>query len=291
MATILGIGIATLDIINTVDGFPEEDSEVRALSQRVCRGGNVTNTLVVLSQFGHHCAWGGVWVDETDGRQILADLKCHNINTSYCRAESQGKVPTSYITLNQCNGSRTIVHYRDLPELSFSDFMAIDLSPFDWLHFEGRNVAETICMLERATKIYPSLPISLEIEKPRHQIEKLFSKANVLLFSKVFAQHYTNTEDAASFLLAMQRLAPNAHLVCTWGTKGAYALDMDGTLLHSPAYPPSPVVDTLGAGDTFNAGIINSLCRHQEIATALDHACQLAGKKCGIEGFKGLAFS
>ena len=28
MAHILGIGIATLDIINTVDGYPPEDAEI-----------------------------------------------------------------------------------------------------------------------------------------------------------------------------------------------------------------------------------------------------------------------
>jgi hypothetical protein len=30
MAHILAIGIATLDIVNTLDGYPAEDSEVRA---------------------------------------------------------------------------------------------------------------------------------------------------------------------------------------------------------------------------------------------------------------------
>ena len=51
MAQILGIGIATLDIINEVDGYPVEDSEQRALAQRQRTGGNVTNTLTVLRQF------------------------------------------------------------------------------------------------------------------------------------------------------------------------------------------------------------------------------------------------
>jgi ketohexokinase len=44
-------------------------------------------------------------------------------------------------------------------------------------------------------------------------------------------------------------------------------------------------VDTLGAGDTFNAGIIDSLCRQPDLTIALNHACQLAGKKCGPVGF------
>lgn len=40
MARVLAIGIATLDIVNLVSVYPTEDSEVRALDQRVTRGGN-----------------------------------------------------------------------------------------------------------------------------------------------------------------------------------------------------------------------------------------------------------
>lgn len=285
MAAILAIGIATLDIINTVNDYPQEDAEIRALSQRVCRGGNATNTLVILSQLGHHCTWGGVYVDEPDGRRILEDLAQYHIDTSNCRIESQGKVPTSYIILNQRNGSRTIIHYRDLPEFDFDDFQSIGLNAFDWLHFEGRNIVETARMLERVQQIAPTLPVSLEVEKPRPHIEQLFSKVNVLLFSKAFAQNFAyNGDDAAKFLRTMRQLTPKARLLCTWGAKGAYALDTDGKLFHSPAYPPPQVVDTLGAGDTFNAGIIDNLCRQQNLATALNHACRLAGKKCGQLG-------
>jgi len=280
MATILGIGIATLDIINTVDGYPDEDAEVRAINQRVCRGGNATNTLVVLSQLGHHCTWGGVCVDEPDGQKILEDLAYNAIDTRPCRIESQGKVPTSYITLNQRNGSRTIVHYRDLPEFNFVDFQMIDLLAFGWLHFEGRNVVETARMLERVRQVCPLIPVSLEVEKPRSHIEQLFSKVDVLLFSKVFAQG----NEPALFLHKMQRQAPQSRLICAWGEDGAYGLETDGTLWHNPAYPPPQVVDTLGAGDTFNAGIIDSLCRQQDLSTALNHACRLAGKKCGQVG-------
>jgi ketohexokinase len=284
MANILGIGIATLDIINTVENYPQEDAEVRAISQRVCRGGNATNTLVVLSQLGHQSTWGGVWVDEPDGQRILADLKQNHINTDSCRVECQGKVPTSYIIINQHNGSRTIVHFRDLPEFNFTDFKAINLSPFDWIHFEGRNVADTVRMLERVKQICPKTPISLEVEKPRPDIEQLFPKVDVLLFSKIFAQHDGKIKEAAPFLQKVRRYTPQARLICTWGAKGAYALDTDNTLLYSPAHSPPQVVDTLGAGDTFNAGIIDSLCRQHNLAIALDHANQLAGKKCGQLG-------
>ncbi len=283
MARILGVGIATLDIINTVDGLPAEDSEVRALTQRICRGGNATNTLVVLSQLGHACAWGGVLADEPDGTRILDDLTHYRIDTSACRLEAQGKVPTSYIALNRRNGSRTIIHYRDLPEYSFTDFSRIGLSGFDWLHFEGRAVDETRRMLERVRAEAPHTPRSVEIEKPRPAIESLFPLADVLLFSRNYARSY-GIEDAGAFLRHARSLAPHADLVCAWGNEGAYSLTRDGTAYHSPAFPPSVVVDTLGAGDTFNAGIIHARLNGFAWAHAMRFACELAGNKCGRVG-------
>jgi ketohexokinase len=282
MSSILAIGIATLDIINTVAEYPPEDTEIRAIQQRVCRGGNATNTLVVLSQLGHRCSWGGVCVESSEGRRILDDLAQFAIDIRPCKIISTGTVPTSYIVLNQRNGSRTIVHYRNLPEFGFADFEKIELSSFEWIHFEGRNVGETVKMLQRVRSCRPNLPISVEIEKPREGIEELFCYADILLFSKGFAQSQ-GYSDAPTFLRRMrQSYALNAWtLICAWGAEGGYALGRDGRLLHSPAYPPPQVIETLGAGDTFNAGIIDSLCRQQDLETALHHACRLAGDKCG----------
>src|SRR3569833_242282 len=121
-------------------GLVQRPLLLRALAQRVSRGGNCTNTLVVLSQLGHHCSWGGVLVDEPDASRIVADLDAHAIDLTPVRRLPKGKVPTSYITLNQRNGSRSIVHYRDLPEYDFDAFATIDLGACDWLHFEGRDI-------------------------------------------------------------------------------------------------------------------------------------------------------
>lgn len=49
------------------------------------------------------------------------------------------------------------------------------------------------------------------------------------------------------------------------------------------------VVDTLGAGDTFNAGVICALALGKGMQAALDTGCLVAGTKCGIVGFGGLS--
>jgi ketohexokinase len=284
MANILAIGIATLDIINTVESYPDEDSEQRALSQHQTRGGNATNTLTVLSQLGHHCAWGGVLIDEPDSQVIQHDLSSHHIDFTACKRLASGKMPTSYITLNQQTGSRTIVHHRDCPEFSFEDFKKIDLTKFDWVHFEGRNVAETRLMLLYLKKYHPQLPCSMEIEKPRPDIELLFELPTVLLFSQHYAQARGFT-DAISLLSSL-----NSTLIasCAWGKQGAWAINQHQKVFHSPAFPPEQLIDTLGAGDTFNAGLIDSLVNNTELQFALTYACRLAGHKCGQVGFNHL---
>ena len=282
MARIVAIGIATLDVVNVVDGYPAENNEVRAVSQRIVRGGNATNTLVTLSQLGHQCAWAGVIADELDGQRILEDLAMHEVDISACHL-AHGKAPTSYVTLNQRNGSRTIVHYRDLPEYDFASFQQIDLRSCDWLHFEGRNVAQTEQMLHFAADNTVAVPRSVEIEKPREGIQQLFEHADILMFSRSYAvsQGY---QDAEKFLKKMARQARDQELICAWGESGAYALSRDKQMLHSPAYPPAKIVDTLGAGDAFNAGIINAFLAGQTLEEALESACRLAGQKCGYMG-------
>ena len=287
MARILAIGIATLDIVNLVSMYPIEDSEVRALNQCVTRGGNATNTLVVLSQLGHACSWGGVLAEEADAALILSDLRAHNIDLRYCRHQPCGKNPTSYILLSQATGSRSIVHYRDLPEYDFEQFARIDLAAFDWLHFEGRNVDVTLEMIRYARRMAPHLPLSVEIEKWRPSIEALYSLPDLLLFSRAYA-NASGYQDAATLFAAIRPQAQQADLVCSWGDTGAQAQDRAGVLYASPAFPPSQLIDTLGAGDTFNAGLIDARLRGLSLDHALQSACRLAGRKCGQQGLSGL---
>lgn len=286
---ILGVGTATLDIINRVARYPEEDSEVRVLSQRRCRGGNATNSLSVLAQLGHECAWAGLLTRDEDGAFIEQQLRVQQIDLNYVHYLSSGRLPTSYVMLSEERGTRSIVHYRELPEYRAEWFVnEVDPGAFEWIHFEGRAPAELEVMLNAAGDV-DGLQVSLEVEKPRPGIEALFHLPDLLLLSRHYALACGHSS-AQSLLYSLALQLGNQHpmLFCAWGEEGAWALPRTGELLHAPAVRVAHVVDTLAAGDVFNAAVIDSMATGRGADRALAQGCRLAARKCSREGLENL---
>jgi ketohexokinase len=290
-ASVLGVGVATLDIVNEVAVYPPEDAEVRALTQRQGRGGNVTNTLVVLRQLGHPCAWAGTLADDPASRLILTDLEGCGVDTRLVAHHPEACTPTSYITLSRATGSRTIVHHRDLPELTAAGLAAaleaVGWGPWGWVHLEGRAPAETSAILRLVRERLPGIPISLELEKPRPGGEALLDGADVLLFSRAYAEAQ-GAADPEAFLIGQGSDTKARHCIVAWGAVGAYGWTRGAGVVHAPAEPPTTLVDTLGAGDVFNAAVIDGFLHGLALPKVLAAANRLAGRKCGRVGLAGL---
>jgi len=287
MPSILLTGVCTLDIINQVESYPEQDSEVRAVSQQIRNGGNACNMAIVMQQLGLVTHLLARRADDSNASLIFSQLEQRQIGTSLCPTQSNSSTPTSYITLNRENGSRTIVHYRNLDELDAAHFTQLDLSSFDWLHFEARNCLQLLKMLKHC-RTY-NKPVSIELEKPRDAIDEIISEATVLLISKPFANFY-GFNNAIDCLDYYSKLYPDKIITCTWGDQGAWAY-FQSQIIHQPAIKLARPLETIGAGDTFNAAFISSLIQQMPVSESLKFACQLAGKKCTQSGFDHLLTS
>ena len=110
----------------------------------------------------------------------------------------------------------------------------------------------------------------------RQQITSWLGYCDALLLNEVETLGMSardTLDDAAAYLLS--QMAKNAFVVAKCGPDGARLWSAHGQL-HQAA-DPVQVVDTIGAGDSFNAGFLSALVYGQEPQQALQWGVRVAG--------------
>ncbi|EDU50083.1 ketohexokinase [Pyrenophora tritici-repentis Pt-1C-BFP] len=318
---IICVGAVYIDTILTVPHFPIEDEKLRARGLSRRRGGNTANSLEVLSQLQNQDPTITTKTSGAAALHLLAVLPdehsasakfiCESIpgvNTAGVSLFRHGyeEAASSYIIQSQETRSRTIVSINQLPEMKFEEFkqrieaFALPLSAEEkvWVHFEGRIPEVTYPCAEFLRDALTRFRISVECEKPeRKDIAKVARFADVVFYSKLWAEK-NGFGDAKTFLEAQREgTKEGAILCCTWGSGGATALQKGAQetwanvkAWHVSGEEQAQVVDTIGAGDTFIAGILFSVNNHDEwdLQKKLEFANELAGRKVLQEGFSDL---
>ncbi|KAF9106966.1 hypothetical protein BGX27_008931 [Mortierella sp. AM989] len=306
------VGATYLDTIMHVNTFPTEDTKHRAQRVEQRRGGNAANSAEILGQDPRAKVWYmSSMPSQIASKVLLKTLEETNVRTDACVFHSkQLAPPQAYIIAAGDSGTRTIVSHSTLPDMTIEEFIKkfdaacmravsdiIEIHcPFRWIHFEGRGV-DVYKMIDYVESVYVrqgwrhKLTISVEFEKgDRPGIKTLLQQADVCFFSKLYAETlgFDRPEDFLSSI--GDYCKPSATLFCCWGAMGAVGLHLESrTRFSSTAGKIDRVVDPVGAGDTFIAGIILALgVRGYDIGRGLRYACELATQKCSQYGFKDL---
>ncbi len=239
-------------------------------------GGAVFNTAVALGRLGAEAAFFSGLSDDLFGQRLQRALEASRVDATLAVIS---KRPTTLAFVQLADGQATYTFYdentagrmlgeSDLPELP-ARVSALFFGGISLAVMPCAEAYEALMMREtgRLTMLDPNIRPDFISDVPayRARIARMMARADIVKLSDEDLLWLSGSGDPVA--LARELIGDSARIVfLTEGADGARAITR--TLeLHAPA-PRVEVVDTVGAGDTFNAGVLAALDR----AGALDKA-------------------
>lgn len=267
---VLVVGELNVDLIlNNIAGFPEMSKEILARDFVLTTGSSSAIFANNISTFNTKVAFCGLIGDDLFGRMIIEQLHAKNINTQYIIQRKNVRTGATTV-LNYGNDRMMVTYPGPMEELTSSDIAGELLDKAKHLHissiFLQSGLKATLFDLLRRAKA-KGLTISLDPQwDPREKwdldLDNLLQHIDVFLPNRKEFLLLTNTE---TLDLAIRK---NAHHPCTIvvkdGEKGA-AWSKNGEVFRQAAYLNTNVVDSIGAGDSFDAGFISQYIQGKEI--------------------------
>jgi sugar/nucleoside kinase (ribokinase family) len=280
--------------------FGQAETLVRDI--RLCPGSSSVITACGASRLGLRTAFAGVVGDDLFGRYMLATMVERGIDTSGCVLDTARPTGVS-VVLNRGDDRAT------LTALGTIGVLRVDQVPVDLLT-RTRHVHVGSYFLQAAAR--PELPAFLAEARaagattsfdcnwdPANRwdgIDHMLGVTDIFFLNQTEAGRITGLDSAEQAAAALvQRAGPRPDgfllVVVKQGAEGAL-LASNGELTRAPART-MPVVDTTGAGDSFNAGFLYGWVAGWDLARCLrlGVACgSLSTSKVGgVEAQPGLA--
>ncbi|HYW55631.1 MAG TPA: sugar kinase [Polaromonas sp.] len=280
---------------------PLEHSET--FSRRTA--GAETNVAIGLSRLGLQVGWASRLGADSMGRYLLAAMAAEGIDCSHVRCDAGQK--TGFMFKGKVtDGSDPPVEYHR--QGSAASHMGVEDIDQAWmlsarhLHATGVFAAISPSALEvarasmdlmrhagRTVSFDPNLRPTLwqSAEVMRQTINDLAARADWVLPGMEEGRLLTG-QNTAEGIAAFYRKLGAKLVVVKLGAQGAY-FDGEGGSGHVDAFPVARVVDTVGAGDGFAAGLVSALLEGCTVVDAVRRAAwvgacavQVAGDSEGL---------
>ena len=249
-----------------IDMLPRTSTEGEACYAPYA-GGAVFNTAIALGRLGANVGFFSGIADDMMGEVLMNSLKESQVDTSLVNLSDR---PSTVAFVKLVDGHATYAFYDEGTAgrmLSLDDLPAtVDA---DAMFFGGISLPvepcgstyEALMMRESATRVTmidPNIrPSFIKDESAyRARIDRMMAAADIVKLSDEDLAWLVGEGDIVT--AARKIIDMGAKLVCiTEGAKGAHGITADQHVFVDATRVE--VVDTVGAGDTFNAGVLASL--------------------------------
>jgi len=258
---VIVIGELNIDLIlNSIDSFPEMGKEKIAKKMTLTLGSSSAIFASNLSALGARVAFIGKIGNDAFGNVVKESLIAKNVNCDYLINSDEWNTGAT-IVLNYDEDRAMVTYSGAMEHLTLNDISDEALSSAKHLHFSSyflqpKMQPDTARLFKKAKD--KGLTTSLDIqwdpsEKWDFNYKEVLPYVDVFLPNEQEALLLTNENTLDN---AINKLTPFAkHIVVKLGSKGSF-LACNGKNIFKKSFLNNNVVDSIGAGDSFNAGFI-----------------------------------
>jgi 2-dehydro-3-deoxygluconokinase len=260
-------------------------------------GGSESNVAIGLERLGMHAGWIGKLPDNALGRKVIQGIRAHGVDTSACILVKEGRVGTFFVEWGA--HPRPLRTIYDRAGSAASTLTADDLDwdylgRSEWLHLTGITPALSETCRESTTQIAIrarelGCKVSFDVNyrsllwspgEARAALREVLPHVNLLIATAgdaaMLADQECERETLAQSLFKLYTLDA---VVITCGADGGIAYDGE-TLYRSRGYQVQ-VVNRLGAGDAFDAGLLYGYLT-SGLQAGLDYGSAMAALKITV---------
>ena len=273
-------------VLAALTSVPEAGREVVAREFAFRLGSSSAICASGLAKLGNDVAFLGTAGDDAFGRFCVQQLAAAGVDVSLVRTDPS--LQTGLTVSITARDRALVTHPGAMEDLRADDVTDSVLARFRHLHvsayFLQRGLKPGLPSLFRRAR---ALGLTTSFD-PGHdpydewgdEIRDVFRDTSVLFLNEIEMELTTGSGDIEQGL--GQLTTESTLVVVKLGARGAAAVDASGVIERVPAMEVD-VVDTTGAGDSFNAGFLHGWLRDSRLAEALR-----CGVVCGSLSTRGL---
>ncbi|RKD22946.1 2-dehydro-3-deoxygluconokinase [Ammoniphilus oxalaticus] len=262
-------------------------------------GGAESNVAIGLCRLGHSVGWFSRLGDDPFGRFVLRFIRGEGVDTSRCSFTDQA--PHSLLFKEKLSPTNiNVYYYRKQGATSLLTPDDLDeeyIAGAKLLHLTGITPAlsascrETVFAAIEMAKCHgvkivfdPNLRLKLWSEQEaKTTLLAIAEQADYILPGLDEGQFLTGEQMPEKVAAALRQKDPMKTVIIKLGSKGSFYQDQTGSNYVS-GFPAPQVVDPIGAGDGFAAGVISGILRGESWEQALRRGNAVGAIVVGANG-------
>jgi ribokinase len=270
---VVAIGRINVDIDMKVDKLPKVNEHVICETGRIAYGGSAANFATQSARLGVKTMLASCVGDDDYGQLAVKEIAKVGVDTS-CLLVLENQPTGIFVYAHDAKGERMVVvepgANRFLEKRVFEEEHLLDAQ---LVHVAGSFPM----LIDRVTGFTTSNGMILSLDPGRAgkdlDYDKILKRTDLLFLNQKELKEYFKINPSESALRAFAKTFPGI-VILKLGEKGAIATD--GFEYCKSEVFEVPVVDTLGAGDSFAAGFVTAWMRSERIEQALNVANAVA---------------